>query len=572
MTEPLALALAEDPDVSLSVLSDMRLIISPTEIARAGEHNSALFRIISQPPSLDAYTCRAEVMTAEGTTYRLVVNGEFRLTFDMAVAGINRLQLVYSDGIDVTRKTVVGTFQVLPSLNAVDEGNPDFVDGLAQLQSAAFANVTYDSSGGLLAFYNVTMQPRGSVIIAGGGGGGGIPDVPPVNGAYARTFAGGTAAWTDFAALGVAGLYSPEFTGVPTAPTAGAGNSTPQLATTQYVSRDFLPRAGGQMTGPLIASPGTGLTNCGLAIGDNATGFYRTGNVVVPTVSGALIMQWFVDSVFMAVTLNMAAQKITTLADATAPQDALNQRSGDARYLQPFGADARYLQLAGGTLSGTLITAPGVGQNNLGIAVGDGNTGFYRGAGGAGADLMTLVAGFPMLVLTSTREAVINGPLSLGLNRISAVADPAAASDVATKGYVDSQALARSLLVELPGDVVFTSATFANLLPITYAIPRGGNSRIMISVILDCSTPGDQQIGVAGVRCDAQPSVVRHGWVYQVNGACTSVTSQFVFDVAGTSVTFNVQCANMSGGAPGGAASWTALTGSQTVVQDLGPR
>jgi hypothetical protein len=36
MTEPLALALAEDPDVSLSVLSDMRLIISPTEIARAG--------------------------------------------------------------------------------------------------------------------------------------------------------------------------------------------------------------------------------------------------------------------------------------------------------------------------------------------------------------------------------------------------------------------------------------------------------------------------------------------------------------------------------------------------------
>ena len=558
MTEPLALALAEDPDVSLSVLSDMRLIISPTEIARAGEHNSALFRIISQPPSLDAYTCRAEVMTAEGTTYRLVVDGEFRLTFDMAVAGINRLQLVYSDGIDVTRKTVVGTFQVTPSLNAIDEGNPDFVDGLAQLQSAAFANVTYDSSGGLLAFYNVTMQPRGSVIIAGGGGGG-IPDVPPVNGAYARTFAGGTAAWTDFAALGVAGLYSPEFTGVPTAPTAGAGNSTTQLATTQYVSRDFLPRAGGQMAGPLIASPGTGLTNCGLAIGDNATGFYRTGNVVVPTVSGALIMQWFVDSVFMAVTLNMAAQKITTLADATAPQDALNLRT----------ADGRYLRVSGGTLTGTLITPPGTGINNLGLGIGDNTTGFYRSANG----LSVMAGGYPLAVFDGdARGILIAGPLSMGLNQISALADPAVASDAATKGYVDGQALARSLLVELPGDVVFTSATFANLLPITYAIPRGGNSRIMISVILDCSTPGDQQIGVAGVRCDAQPSVVRHGWVYQVNGACTSVTSQFVFDVAGTSVTFNVQCANMSGGAPGGAASWTALAGSQAVVQDLGPR
>ena len=569
MTEPLALALAEDPDVSLSVLSDMRLIINPTEIARAGEHNSALFRIIQQPPSLDAYTCRAEVLTAEGTTYRLVINGEFRLTFDMAVAGINRLQLVYSDGIDVTRKTVVGTFQVLPSVNAIDEGNPDFVDGLGQLRAAVFANVTLTEN--LLAFYNIDMHPLTSVMLPAGGGGG-VPEVPPVNGAYARTFGGGVAAWTDFTTLGVAGLYSPEFTGVPSAPTPPVGNSTTQLATTQYVSRDFLPRAGGQMMGPLIASPGSGLSNCGIAIGDNATGFYRTGNVVVPTVSGALIMQWFVDSVFMAVPLNMALQKITNLADATAPQDALNQRSGDARYLQPFGADQRYLQLGGGTLTGTLITAPGVGQNNLGIAVGDGNTGFYRGAGGAGADLMTLVAGFPMLVLTSTREAVINGPLSLGLNRISAVADPTVASDVATKGYVDGQALARSLLVELPGDVTFTSATFTNLLPIVYAIPRGGNSRIMISVILDCSTPGDQQIGVAGVRCDAQPSVVRHGWVYQVNGACTSVTSQFVFDVAGTSVTFNVQCANLSAGAPGGAASWTARTGSQAVVQDLGPR
>ena len=75
----------------------------------------------------------------------------------------------------------------------------------------------------------------------------GIPDVPDVNGAYARTASGpdgATKAWMDFNALGVAPLELAVFTGSPTAPSPRARR---RLATgsrtTQFVAaRLSLPR------------------------------------------------------------------------------------------------------------------------------------------------------------------------------------------------------------------------------------------------------------------------------------------------------------------------------------------
>jgi hypothetical protein len=545
-------------DISLTVLDDMRLMISPAEVARDAEHNSAMFKV-TQPPALDQYACRAEVETASGTTYRVVTDGEFALTNDIAVRGLGRLQLVYSDGVDVMRKTSVAAFHVTGSLNAVDEGAPGFGDGLAELQGRCYAGA--DLVGMTLNFYNLGGQLVGSVTSPAGG----IEEVPAGNGAYARFRSGSTTSWQDFTALGVAPLNSPAFTGAPTvSPTPDAGDSSLRLANTQFVARDFLNRAGGSMSGPLICTAGGSLTNMGLAIGDNSTGFYRTGNVLVLGVSGAFIGQWLTNMLQMNVPIMMGNQRIMSVADATAADDALNQRT----------ADARYLPRSGGTLTGTLTTVPGTGQNNLGLGIGDGNTGFYRNGTGTSADLFTLVAGWPMLMLTNSREAIINGPLTMNMNRIMAVADATAPTDALNQQTGDARyGRAQSVVIDLPGNVTFTSATFANLMPIIFSIPRGGNSRIMVSMVLDCSLPGDSQIAITGVRCDNAPSTIRSGFLYQLNGACSGVVAQFAFDVAGTSVgPFNVQCANLSVGPGGGAVSWTALVGSQAVVTDLGPR
>src|SRR5215469_17134981 len=114
--------------IDLAVLDDMRLFVSPQEIARDGDHNSAIFRVTQRPDTVDGMVCRAEVTTSNGTTtYRLVVNDEFTLTNEISVAGIGYLQLVYFTNQDtILKKTTVVPFHVSRSLNAIDESDPDF--------------------------------------------------------------------------------------------------------------------------------------------------------------------------------------------------------------------------------------------------------------------------------------------------------------------------------------------------------------------------------------------------------------------------------------------------------------
>lgn len=340
--------------ISTTVTNDMRLILSPDQIGREGEHNSAVFKIVSQPASLDPLACRAEVQIAGKKTYRLVTDGEFSLTNDITeVSGIGTLQLVYSNGDDILRKTTQATFHVSSSINAIDPSDPTFQDGLAQLQTAAFVAVTGTDSAA--TFYNLAGQPVGALPYPPGQGGG--LDEATANLLYVRrdgtnTVVGDLRLLSEQGIDGAIGIVLGgrqatigwENGTVLRRGTAGEGvyiadnngaNRTPVI-TQQNGDLTYLRRDGGQMTGPLITATGSGATNPGLGVGDNATGFYRAGGTLLLSVGGAMYTQWLQSppSQMLTVPLNMATQAIQNLADprAGAPgvMDAVNRRSMDA--------------------------------------------------------------------------------------------------------------------------------------------------------------------------------------------------------------------------------------------------
>lgn len=90
-------------------------------------------------------------------------------------------------------------------------------------------------------------------------------------GIWIRTrYSGVWAAWNEMVSSGSstfatkANLASPALTGTPTAPTASAGTSTTQLATTAFVHTGYLPLAGGTLTGTLtIQAAGNAVTLTG---------------------------------------------------------------------------------------------------------------------------------------------------------------------------------------------------------------------------------------------------------------------------------------------------------------------
>lgn len=370
--------------ISVSVTNDMRLFLTPTEVARGGEHNSATFKIIQQPVALEPLACRAEVQTAEGSTYRLVENGEFALTNDISVTGPGSLQLVYSDGTNVTRKTSIASFTVARSLNAVNESDPTFQDGLAQLQTAAFARVVGGDTSA--TFYNIGGQPAG-VLTYPPGQGGGIDEATadllylrlngarPMQGSVPIEGPNRGVVWGDSGIQGA--LYStgsqlvlrlplndPPFV---IEPNSGASAQrspvlTEAVADLRYVTpaaaeTTYARLAGAQFTGPLITATGNSVTNPGIGIGDNTTGFYRAGASLLLAVSGQLYAQYLGSppSLMMVVPINMATQQISNVGNPDAAA------AGNTMAVPRSYADARYLQLvAGGIVQGPLqvVQAP----------------------------------------------------------------------------------------------------------------------------------------------------------------------------------------------------------------------
>jgi Collagen triple helix repeat (20 copies) len=320
----------------------------------------------------------------------------------------------------------------------------------------------------------------------------------------------------------------------------------------------YLARAGGQMTGPLISATGTGVTNPGLAIGDNSTGFYRTGNVVIPVVSGQIVMQWFFDSIMLTVPLNAAVQRIYNLADPTADADALNRRAGDARYLSK----------SGGQMAGDLTMASGtnivLAQNPTSDTYAAPKVYVDQQVGGR----LTQAQG-DARYLQLAAGGIVNGPVQF-LN------PPVVPNDVVTKGYVD-QRRAVSLLIDLMLDVPVPAGTWTTLYTTAYPIPRGGNSRVMASVNVNTKNP-TQPGGLIlfGVRILNNPQRQIFGYSYGGPGNQSSGFSVDLFLVVnGNNPTITIQIASLDAGA-GSPMGFTVVGGggddrSQILIADMGP-
>jgi hypothetical protein len=135
---------------------------------------------------------------------------------------------------------------------------------------------------------------------------------------------------------------------------------------------DFLPLSGGTLTGALTITSGnlalTGalgsvqvpnglLASPSLQVGGTDMGFYRTGsNLNIAAPGGTNIWTWAPGITISRQQLDMQSQTITGLADPTAATDALNLRTGDARYLA--AGSGPFLPIAGGTLTGPLNVTP----------------------------------------------------------------------------------------------------------------------------------------------------------------------------------------------------------------------
>lgn len=411
--------------IQVVVRDDMRLLVHPHEVGRDAENNSALFQI-RQPPTLDPYVCRAEVRTNAGRTYRLVEDGQFSLTSDIAVAGRCALQLVYSDAAGtVTRKTELAAFHINPSVNAVDPEAPGHADGLAQLQAAAFCRV--DVAAGVVRFYNFSGQQVGQIELPGS-----IEDLDrlylrldgvnrmegslvingPQRGIVFDAMVSAPIIYSDGLALRLRRAIGN--TDVTIEDSSGASASRSPIMTLATSDGHYLRKDGGQMDGPLITARGTSPTNPGIGIGDNTTGFYRSGNALQLAVAGALYMQFLASpqEVMSVYPINMATQRITNVGNATAAGDAVSRSFGDSRYLQ--------------------------------VAVG----------------------------------GIVAGPMQL-------LSPPIIATDVATKNYVD-QRRAPFLLFDVPVPTwpIASDGSWVNLYSASYAIERGGSSYVRVTLSL----------------------------------------------------------------------------------------
>jgi hypothetical protein len=391
----------------------------------------------------------------------------------------------------------------------------------------------------------------------GGGGGGGVEEVPETPGVYARTRLGGVLEWSDFGTLKVASLAKPIFEtgGSPTSVGVGIGdlstgyyrsgnvvvwsiatkpvmqlmdssaaffvplnmgNQTIQAVADPVVDTDalnrrtgdgrYLQRGGGIMDGPLVAARGLA-TLPGLAVGDTNTGLYRQDNDLGFSVAGFPIFYLYA-SREAAITgpLTMSMQRIMALADATTGTDALNRQS----------ADARYLQLTGGALSGNLI---------------------------------------------------LNAP-------------PVLATHAATRGYVDQTASPRAptVIFDIPVDYpIAHDDTWKILYTANFPIPRGGNSLVMVS--LSCNVKDVSAIKLIGARIQGNPERIVWAYGATAPNISCGFTVNLYAEVSGNNPAVVIELKPVDGGAGAAPAPFTVVGGGPTVADrsqicifDLGPR
>jgi len=212
------------------------------------------------------------------------------------------------------------------------------------------------------AFVNSCLDSMaGGTCNSGGGGGGGVASVVGATGAVTLS---------NLVSGGVAPLASPGLTGVPTAPTAGGGTNTTQVATTAFVQTALAGAGGCTFTlaplslGGLTTSPSTiGCTSVGADI-------YITpiaNNTFLANTSGS--------------TVSPVANNMTAFMDS-----AIGATAGEIFYRSTSG----WAALAPGS-SGQILTANGSGAN------------VSWGSGGGGGGTVTNIA---------TGTGLIGGPIT----------------------------------------------------------------------------------------------------------------------------------------------------------------
>lgn len=248
-------------------------------------------------------------------------------------------------------------------------------------------------------------------------------------------------------------LASPALTGAPTAPTAAAGTSTTQVATTAFVQQEIagdLATAAPLMNGVAAVGTSTKLARenhvhptdtsraplespalTGIPTAPTAAPGTNTTQISTTAFVQAAIAALVNSSPAALDTLNELATALgndpnfaTTMTDALAARALLAGNAGqvfsvanataNAHAVSRGYGDARYLMLSGGTVSGALVFSNGAyALNNVGYKV--------RTTGGVDhsvmyADALNNVvfgsAGLPTLITGSTVQTA--GPVSLG--------------------------------------------------------------------------------------------------------------------------------------------------------------
>lgn len=109
-----------------------------------------------------------------------------------------------------------------------------------------------------------------------------------------------------------------------------------------------------------------------------------------------------------------------------------------------------------------------------------------------------------------------------------------------------------------------------------YPIPRGGNSRISISIMLHTELPTANIIALIGVRLQGLSNIERHGFIYRMNEINSDYVVTLVYDMIGANQGFAIQAANLATSTPlditirGG--DDAVDNRSQILFTDLGPR
>lgn len=208
---------------------------------------------------------------------------------------------------------------------------------------------------------------------------------------------------------------------------------------------DYLPLAGGTMSGDIVMSEGTAIN-----LGSAATGsvYNDNGDVAIKSEAGKVLA---IGSEVRAITPDGSPAKVTNVADATESRDAVNKRQMDDE-LDPIrtdiseietnitniknGTDALpYVKKSGDTMTGTLVINAGDGVCvSTPLSSGAGTISKKNDTESIYIDNGKAIVG----VLGENVNLQPTGNIIANEKQIKRMADPTDAQDAATKAYVDA--------------------------------------------------------------------------------------------------------------------------------------